>query len=161
MQFRFEAGKLLFLKLISFQHGFSKCFHWKLLLLRLTVKAFKWRSNDSSSTCFFRKHWDGWCFRNQFSPKAITWQVITTQVSVTGRSKQLFSVSSSFFLCIWFRYLFWDVSLFGPVRKRQTVPLVTYMQALTAGLQKRSDTSTRGSLPTGRTSLWCRNWYAY
>lgn len=33
-------------------------------------------------------------------------------------------------------------------------------QALIAGLRKKSATSTRGSLPTGRTSLWCRNWYA-
>lgn len=34
-------------------------------------------------------------------------------------------------------------------------------QALTAGQQRRSGFSIRGSLPTGRTSFWCRNWYAH
>ncbi len=45
-------------------------------------------------------------------------------------------------------------------RTINSVLRLIYSQAPTAGLQKRSATSIRGSRPTGRISLWCRNWYA-
>lgn len=34
----------------------------------------------SPFNAILRKHWNGWCFRSQFSPLTIIWKIITTQV---------------------------------------------------------------------------------